>query len=602
MNPDDLRFDISSLSTRYAAGTATPVETVRAAYRRVEASKNNPVWISLVPEAQALACARSLESQQSRDLPLYGIPFAVKDNIDAAAMPTTAACPQFAYTPDANATVVDRLIAAGAILIGKTNLDQFATGLVGTRSPHGAVRNPFNPDYISGGSSSGSAVAVATGMVSFALGTDTAGSGRVPAGLNNIVGLKPTRGLISASGVVPACKSLDCISVFALTCADARVVWAAAAAHDGRDCYSRDTREQASKPTEAFRFGVPDAASLEFFGDREAAELFAVASNRLRQIGGTPVTVDLTHFLKAAELLYSGPWVAERYSAIRAFFDKQPDALLPVIREIIGQASRYSAADTFEAMHRLADLRRRTVTVWEQIDCLLVPTAGTAYTIAAVEADPIRLNSNLGRYTNFVNLLDLAALAVPSALRTDGLPVGITLIAPALHDAWLCDLGARYQQSTGLTLGATGHSLPETPPVMPRKAGEPAGTSVKLAVVGAHLSGQPLNHQLTGRGAKLLRSCRTDASYRLYALAGTMPPKPGLVRHDAGTAIEVEIWEMSPQAFGSFVAAIPAPLGIGTLKLDDGSEAKGFICETYATANAEDISAYGGWRNYLASR
>jgi allophanate hydrolase len=596
----DVPLDLTTLSRAYGADATSPAEIVRKLYARARDHADNPIWITLVPEAEALARAETLERSVGAPakLPLYGVPFAVKDNIDVAALPTTAGCVEYAYVAERHATPVQRLLDAGGILIGKTNLDQFATGLVGTRSPYGAVRNSFDRAYIAGGSSSGSAVAVAHGLVSFALGTDTAGSGRVPAGFNNIVGLKPTRGLVSTLGVVPACRSLDCVSVFALTAADAHTVLEVLNHFDPADEFARPERALSSKQTEHFRFGVPNRASLEFFGDSAYEQLFVGAAARLRELGGTRVEIDFTPFLAAAALLYEGPWVAERYVAVRGFVDTHADKLNAVTREIIAAAHRHSAADAFAAQYRLAALKRMTSPVWHDIDVLAVPTAGTIYSIEAIERDPIGLNTNLGRYTNFVNLLDLAAIALPSGFRPDRLPFGMTLIAPALSDTWLCEIGERYQRAAGLTLGAMDWSLPEASSLVRRAS---AGM-VQLAVVGAHLLGQPLNHQLTERGARLVRTARTAPSYRLFALPGTEPPKPGLVRDGAGASIEVEVWEMPESDFGSFVAAIPAPLGIGTLELEDGAHVKGFLCESYATRDARDISSYGGWRAYLAAR
>jgi allophanate hydrolase len=593
-------LDLTTLLDGYRRGAASPVAVIGSVYERLRRHGGNPIWITTAPEAEARARAESLQAMQEgpQRLALYGVPFAVKDNIDVAGLPTTAACPEYAYVPARHATCVQRLLDAGAILIGKTNLDQFATGLVGTRSPYGAVRNAFDPAYISGGSSSGSAVAVALGLASFALGTDTAGSGRVPAAFNNIVGLKPTPGMVSTAGVVPACRSLDCVSVLALTAADARAVFDVLNAFDPADEYARDHRVLTAKPVERFRFGVPERASLEYFGDAAQEKLFGEAVERLVRMGGTPVEVDLAPFLAAAALLYDGPWIAERYAALRAFFEARPEALHPVTREVIAAATRYSAADAFEAQYRLAALKRATASVWHRIDVLALPTAGSLYTIAAVEADPIRLNANLGRYTNFVNLLDLAAIALPSGFRPDGLPFGITLVAPALTDACLCELGERYQRATGLHLGACDARLPAAILAGDRPS---MRDTVRVAVVGAHLSGGSLNRQLTERGATLARVCRTAAAYRLHALSGTEPPKPGLVR--GGTAaIEVEVWEMPVEQFGSFVATIPAPLCIGTLELEDGEEVKGFLCEAYAIRDARDISSYGGWRKFLAAR
>lgn len=512
---------------------------------------NPPVWIASIPEKAPVKG------------PLEGLTFAIKDNIDYAGVPTTAGCPAFAYTPKTTAPVVANFEAAGARAVGKTNLDQFATGLVGVRSPYGACSSVFNPEYISGGSSSGSAVAVASGQVDFSLGTDTAGSGRVPAAFNNIYGLKPTRGVLSTVGVVPACASLDCVSIFTRDILTAQRVFATAMPRGESPAWAAGS----------FRFGVPAAADLEFFGDEAAAALFQGAIAKLEAAGGVRVEIDYAPFRDAAKLLYSGPWVAERYVAVGGFLEGHPNDAHPVVRDIILGGKKYSAADTFRAMYQLEEYRAATAPVWKTMDLMLLPTTGTTYKIAEVEADPVRLNSNLGYYTNFVNLLDLAALAIPAGFRPNGLPFGVSLIGPAGSDWPLLDVGARLEE-------------------------------VRVTVVGAHLSGQPLNKQLTERGARLLQSCKTAADYRLYALANTAPPKPGLVREPGfqGPGIEVEVWGMPSKQFGSFVAMIPAPLGIGSIQLDDGTKASGFICEPAGLAGAKEITHFGGWRKYLASR
>ncbi|KNY04232.1 allophanate hydrolase [Achromobacter piechaudii] len=532
-------------------------------------------------------------------LPLYGVPFAIKDNIDAAGWPTTAACPEFAYTPGEDATVVQRLRAAGAILIGKTNLDQFATGLVGTRSPHGAVANTFNPDYVSGGSSSGSASVVARGIAAFSLGTDTAGSGRVPAGFNNIVGLKPTRGWLSTAGVVPACRSLDCVSIFALTVADAELVAEVAGGYDERDPYSRAMPAGAALPwPRAPRLAVP--ATLEFFGDAQAAAVFEDAVRALKETGAQVEAIDFTPFNELAALLYQGPWVAERFAAVQALWETNPDAIHPVVRGIVEQAANYSALDAFKAEYRRAELTRQIHQALAGFDALVVPTSPSIYTIAQLQADPVTLNSRLGVYTNFANLADLSALALPAGMRADGLPSGITLIGLAWQDRALARFGRLWQAQRGLPLGATGAPLPAALNAGLDTASAPIDT-VRVAVVGAHLTGMPLNHQLTSRHAVLVEQTRTAGDYRLYALANTTPPKPGLVKSESGAPIEVELWDVPVTAFGAFVAEIPAPLGIGTLELQDGRLVKGFICEPRGLDGARDITAFGGWRAYLAS-
>ncbi len=592
-----LSLDIANLRHLYREGTLTPRALVEQLHARLAGEDPHRIWITRLTLEQLLGYVRTLEARDPASLPLYGIPFAIKDNIDLAGVPTTAGCPEYAYTPSRSAGVVQRLIDAGAIPLGKTNLDQFATGLNGTRSPYGACRNAFDPEYIAGGSSSGSAVATALGLASFALGTDTAGSGRVPAAFNNLIGLKPTRGLLSMAGVVPACRTLDCVSVFALTAGDAQAVLEVAAGFDPRDPYSRHARTGRALPAARFRFGVPPATQLEFFGNREYAVLFDTAIVRLMALGGERVEIDLASFLQAARLLYEGPWLAERYVAIRDVIESKPEALHPVTRAIIQQGRIPSASDAFKAMYRLADLRRAIEPILESVDVVVTPTAGTIYRIAELEDDPLRSNNNLGYYTNFMNLLDLAAVALPAGFTAAGLPFGITLFADAFRECALLALGARFEQALRLPLGATGRPRP---PIQPASALPPGYTTV--AVCGAHMSGLPLNHQLSERGGFLLESTRTAPQYRLYALPGGPPQRPGLVRVDKnGASIEVEVWALPLEHYGSFVAGIPAPLGIGRVTLADGCSAQGFVCETYAISGAVDITALGGWRPYLAS-
>jgi len=531
-------------------------EKFKAVYDRLEATPLSPVWISLVPRESALARARERELEDSPHGPLTGMTFAVKDNIDVAGMPTTAGCPAYAYTPASSATVVQRLEDAGAILIGKTNMDQFATGLVGTRSQFGACSSVFDERYISGGSSSGSAVAVAKGLVTFSLGTDTAGSGRVPAAFNNLIGLKPTRGLLSTAGVVPACRTLDCVSILASTCDVAHRVWRVAKGFDSADSYSRTPRpgEDAAPWLNApFRFGVPPPEQLEFFGDEEAESLYAEAVRKIEQLGGERFEIDFSVFRNAADLLYEGPWVTERLAAIRSFLQNHSDEMNPVVRGIISGGERYTALDVYQAEYRLMDLRRAAAKHWATMDLLVLPTTGTIYTHDQVTSDPVKRNTNLGYYTNFVNLMDLAAVAAPAGFRSNGLPFGISFIGPAFSDEALLALAHRY-------LGAKVPLLDKSP------------GCVELAVVGAHLAGQPLNSQLTERGARLKKTCRTALGYRLYALAGTKPPKPGLVRDDQfqGPGIEVEVWTIPEDQFGSFVAEVPEPFGIGNVTVDSG--------------------------------
>jgi allophanate hydrolase len=583
---------LPALRSAYAGGRLTPRALVETIAATLDSGGPDTAWIATFPRAALLAQVQALEARaDARRLPLYGVPFAAKDNIDVAGLPTTAACRDFARMPAADAFAVQRLRAAGALCIGKTNLDQFATGLVGTRSPYGAVPNSLQPEFISGGSSSGSATVVARGLVSFSLGTDTAGSGRVPAGLNNLVGLKPTRGLISTRGLVPACRTLDCISVFALTCDDAAAVLDVLAAFDADDPYARPAA--APQVARIERVGIP--AAPEFYGDTLQSQAYAHALAQARALGLELVPTDFAPLHQAAALLYEGPWVAERHAAIREFFDAHPAAIDPSVRTVIAGAAKFSATDAFAAQYKLAELKRAAERIFADLDALLVPTAPTVYRIAEVQADPIRLNSRLGRYTNFVNLLDLSALAVPSSLRTDGLPFGVTFIAPAFCEDALLALGGRWQRALDLPLGATQNKLPATPATRPASP-----HTVRVAVVGAHLSGMPLNAQLTERRALRVAETATAPCYRLYALPDTTPPKPGLRRvAEGGAAIALEVWEMPLAHFGSFVALVGPPLGIGSVELADGSWVKGFICEPHALDGARDITSFGGWRNYL---
>jgi allophanate hydrolase len=590
---------VAEILTAYRAGTAKPEDIIARSFARLRAHADPAIFIALREEAEVLAEARQLAGAGGMDLPLYGIPVAVKDNIDVKGMPTTAACPAYTYRPAQDATAVARLRAAGAIILGKTNLDQFATGLVGVRTPYGIPRNLFDATLIPGGSSSGSALAVGAGITPLALGTDTAGSGRVPAAFSNIVGLKPSRGLVSNAGVVPACRTLDCVSVFALTVDDAMAALAAIAGPDAADAYSRPRRLEAPGPMpDGMSLGVPLPGQRLFFGDHASAAAYEAALARFTALGARIVEVDIEPFYAAARLLYEGPWVAERYLTVRALIASAPEALHPVTRQVILAGAHGTAADTFAALYQLEELKRVSDHIFASIDALVLPTAPTIYTVEAVLADPVGLNSRLGTYTNFVNLLDLCGLALPASMRPDGTPFGVTLLAPAGEDASLAAIGREFHRATGLPLGALHYPQPAlTRPSAARVPGE-----IPIAVVGAHLSGMPLNGELRAAGARLLARAKTAPHYRLYALAGTRPPKPGLLRvkNGAGTAIEVEVWALSESAFGRFVAAVPPPLSIGTLDLDDGGEVKGFLVEAEAVAGARDISSFGGWRAFVA--
>ncbi len=538
---------------------------------RIAAAPDDGVWIQRPTDAELRARAASVDAlaTETEELPLRGVPFAVKDNIDVAGVPTTAGCRDFAYVPEESAPVVQALLDAGAIFAGKTNLDQFATGLVGTRSPHfGTCRHPGDPRYIAGGSSSGSAVAVATGCVPIALGTDTAGSGRVPAACCGVVGVKPTPGRLSTRGVVPASPTFDCVSLLTTSCGDGLAVLDVL-----------DPSIGAGEPWAAqWRLGVPK--ELEWFGDTDAAQCFAAAVERLDAIADALVPFELAPFRAAGDLLYGSALVAERNAAFGGFVDAHPAATDPAVRQIVANAADHSATETFAAFHDLARLRSATQASWRDFDVLVVPTVARHPRVDEVLADPFTPNRELGTYTNFVNPLGLSAVAVPAGRRACGLPFGISLIGPSGADAGLLVLAAAF-------------------------AGEPAIEArvppCTLVVVGAHLSGQPLNHELIELGGRLLRSTATSAAYRLFAL-DTSPPKPGLIREPAGgAAIEVEVWGLGEAAFGAFVARIPTPLSVGTVELADGTSAPGFLCESYALSDATEITSCGGWRAYLAT-
>jgi allophanate hydrolase len=592
-------FTIASVLAAHAAGKKL-VDTIAETYARIAAHADPALFIALRPKTEALAIAAGLQAAGPEGKPLFGVPFAVKDNIDVAGLPTTAACPAFAYNPTRSAFVVEKLERAGAIVIGKTNLDQFATGLVGVRSPYGVPRNALRADLIPGGSSAGSATAVAAGLTPFSLGTDTAGSGRVPAALNGIVGLKPSLGSLSMTGVAPACRTLDTVSVFALDVADAFLAYAIAAGYDPADPWSRPLPAPAlSAAPPVVRIGVPRPSQRKFFDDREAEAAFARDVASLQALGGEIVEFDIAPFYAVARLLYEGPWVAERYAATKPLIETNPEALLPVTRSIIEGARNHNAVAAFEATYKLAALRRQTAAAWSAFDIMMVPTMPRPYTIAEVEADPIRLNSNLGTYTNFVNLLDLSAIAIPAGLRADGLPSHVTLIGPAGGDGFLAGVAAKIHAASGAKMGATGLAVA---PLSPTPLRSSPGR-IEIAAVGAHLSGLPLNRELVEAGGVLLRQVETLPNYRLYALPGTVPAKPGLLRvaSGEGAAIAAEIWSLDAKAFGNFVANIPSPLGIGAISFADGTSAKGFIVEAEAVKGARDVTSFGGWRAYIAS-
>lgn len=595
---------IVEIRAALAAGRLSAADFLRRRWQQlqqVNEQAKDPAWISLATEAQLEAQLTLLAQRDPAACPLYGVPFAVKDNIDVAGWTTTAACPEFAHVAADTAHVVAALQQAGAVLLGKTNLDQFATGLVGTRSPYGAVPNAFSAQHISGGSSSGSASVVARGLVAFALGTDTAGSGRVPAGFNNLVGCKPTPGIVSTAGVVPACKTLDCVSLLTLTAADAATVFAVMAGPGApgpaEAVFSRPAQSRYALPARP-RVGVLRDA---FFVSAAYRKLYDASCRHLTALQCDQGLFDLAPFTEVATLLYQGPWAAERYAIAGAMIERGVPGLDAVVAEVINVGKKFSAVDAFNALYRVRELEAQTRKVWDEFDVLMVPTAPNLPTTADVAAAPVLRNSELGTYTNFVNLLGLSASAVPFGFTDDGLPFGVTFIAPGGSDWALIEFAAQWQRSRALPLGAKLRALQAADILV---TGSPPG-SLPLAVVGAHLSGMPLNHQLTDIGARLRTATTTAAGYRLYALAGTMPPKPGLVRDDknadSGTQIAVEVYDVPVAAVGGFLAGIAAPLGLGRVELQDSTWVNGFICEPRALRDAEDITAYGGWRNYLAA-
>ncbi len=593
-------LDLSSLRAAYHAGL-TPLDLVEEVIRRRAASTDPAIFITPTPDEDLRQAARDLMARapDANSLPLWGVPFAVKDNIDAAGLPTTAACPAFAYQPSADSTVVARLKAAGALVIGKTNLDQFATGLNGTRSPYGAPRSVFNPDYVSGGSSSGSAVAVAAGLATFALGTDTAGSGRVPAAFNNLVGIKPTPGLVPNVGVVPACRSIDVVTVFATTVGDGVAIRKVMEGYDAADPFSREALP-ARLPTSGLRVGVLEGAEREFFGNADVEALYDAAIERAKSLGATIVPFDYAPFRQAAELLYNGPWVAERMAAVKDFIASNADDFDPTVRVIIEGAKAYDAVAAFEGKYRLEALRQKTRAEWRKLDILMLPTSPTTYTVEEMLADPIVRNGHFGRYTNFVNLYDHAAIAIPAGFGADGLPAGVTLIGPTFTDDALAPFADAMHRALAAGMGKDRYAaLPEASRITPSADG-----LIPIVVVGAHLTGMPLNQELTGPGGVLIKTCRTAADYRLFVLPDTVPPKPGLIREPGftGQGLEVEVWALPPAAFGQFVQKIPAPLGIGKVELDDGTVVSGFLCEAHAIAGAREVTDMGGWRAYIRSK
>lgn len=584
---------IEQLVMAYRSGRLTAREFLSQKLAQIRQDATN-AWLSVLSDTDLDVYLEQLDNRDPNSLPLYGVPFAIKDNIDLAQLPTTAGCKAFAYQPKESAFIVQTLIEAGAVPLGKTNLDQFATGLVGTRSPWGATKNSFIPEYISGGSSSGSAVSVAIDQVFFSLGTDTAGSGRVPAAFNNLYGLKATKGLVSCRGVVPACRSLDCVTLFAKSAQDISLLYSIAATYDEKDDFARPikpisaTTQQAFTSFKGVRIGVPALEQLAFFGNDEYQALFEQTTARLTMLGAELVEFDLQPFIEAASLLYQGPWVAERYAAIEDFFQTQPEQCLPVIQKIIGGAKGLTAVETFKAMYALQAYKVRCDKALQAVDAVLTPTTGTIYTIDEVNADPIQRNSDLGYYTNFMNLLDYCAIAVPAGFTNNGLPFGVTFFSSAFSDDVLLNLAQCWQQENSFPLGATGQY-------------SSINTSVDLLVCGAHMQGLPLNYQLLELGGSLKAKTKTAAHYQLVQLAGGPPMRPGLIRNSTqGQKIEVEIWRIPQHQLGSLLAQIPHPLGLGKVELENQHWVTGFICEPIGLEGAKDVSQFNGWRRFLA--
>ncbi|WP_281545522.1 allophanate hydrolase [Grimontia sp. SpTr1] len=577
---------IQQLLAAYQSGDITPADYLYSQWKKAQNDQHN-CWISLISEAQLDGYVKALRNHKPENKPLYGVPFAIKDNIDLAGLQTTAACKEFAYTPGQSAFVVQALIEAGAVPLGKTNLDQFATGLNGTRSPFGACKNSIDPAYVSGGSSSGSAVSVALGQVMFSLGTDTAGSGRIPAAFNRLVGMKASIGRISCRGVVPACRTLDCVTLFAHSVEDIEYLLPIAGQYDAGDAYARDFSESDADIvylSDAVRIGVPKKENLEFFGNADFQRRFELSKEKLAANGAELVEMDIQDFLDAATLLYQGPWVAERYAAIEGFFDEHETQCEPTIQAILGSAAKFSAVDAFNAQYQLKALKKRCDAKLKTVDAVIVPTSGTIYTIEEMLDDPIQKNTDFGYYTNFMNLLDYAAIAIPADDETEQMPFGITLFSDQGSESKLLDLAKAYTANQSVSMG---ESIDET---------------MVIAVCGAHMEGLPLNHQLKDRHASFIDKRRSAPSYRFYALAGEGPKRPGMVRvNEAGVSIEMELWEVPTSRVGDFLAGIPSPLGLGKVELDDGTWVTGFTCEASGIEGAKDISSYGSWRLYLTN-
>jgi allophanate hydrolase len=596
-----MAITINEIRTKYLSGNLTPEQLMESIREKSKMYEDRNIWIHILSAKEQKKWLQELSQKPIDTHPLWGIPFAIKDNIDLAGIATTAACPDFSYVPEKSAFVVQKLIDAGAIPVGKTNLDQFATGLNGTRSPYGECHNAFNPDFISGGSSAGSSVAVALGLSAFSLGTDTAGSGRIPAGFNNLIGVKPSIGLLSATGMLPACRSLDCMTIFSLTVDDANLVLSQAEGLDTSDEYSRkntfaNSQRFYGKHQGPLKIGILPDSQLKFFGDKAYTQLYQQTIESLNNDGVDLIEIDYAAFDEAALMLYEGPWVAERYLACQPLIDENPEAIHPVVREIVKKGKYPSAADLFTYQYRLQGLKSRCRKAIEEIDCLLTPTAGKHFTIAEMLEQPVICNSQLGYYTNFMNLFDMAAVAVPTGFTETGMPFGVTISSLNFRDRSLLSIANRIEALFHTPLGALNMKRPNS---LANSIADQ--TRVDLVVCGAHLEGLPLNWQLKERGAILKAKTQSSPDYKLFALAGGSIARPGMLRAaQGGRAIDVEVWSIPSLELGSFVAAIPEPLGIGKVQLADGSWKSGFICDGNGLADATDITDFCSWKAWIA--
>lgn len=595
---NNLTMTIPSIHKAYAGG-AQPMDIINLVFQRIEEVNDPGIFITLFDKADIVSAGAALGAFDP-NLPLWGIPFVIKDNIDAKGYETTAACPEFAYVAQEDAFVVAELKKAGAILIGKTNLDQFATGLVGVRTPYGAPLNSVDAKIVPGGSSGGSGVAVGHGIVPFSLGTDTAGSGRVPAALNNIVGLKPTLGALSATGVVPACKSIETVSIFALTVEDAYAAFRVANSYDVKDCYARHIENTVlSTPKSDLKIGIPSKDSIQFMGDAAQEKSFNHSVSLLKEQGYEISEIDFTPLYEIAQMLYYGSWVAERYTVIEDLLKTNPDAIYPVTKKIISLAEERSAADAFRGFYKLKELIRNVEPELSKVDVLCVPTIPTFYSVKDLEVDPVTPNNNFGTYTNFVNLMDMCGIAVPTPAREDGRPGSVTILAAKDEDALVASVATSLECVGVRNLGATDWQFGDKCELSEAKT-----ATIDIAVCGAHMSNLPLNKDLTSRGATFLRAANSAADYKFYALAGGPPSRPGMVKcaQGAGGEIELEIWSMPIEQFGSFMTTIPAPLAIGSVSLNDGSQVNGFICEAAGAEGGDDITHLGSWRQFLQTK